>query len=138
MTKPFHRVARFLLLISVTAPVAVPSAAQQVTGELGSPSAVTTIDGKQLPPPDMPFGGEIKRNALQSKPWWPPRVVPPKDAPNILLIMTDDTGFGAASTFGGVIPMPTLDRLAQQGLRYTNMNSTAPLLTQPGRPHLRA
>ncbi len=132
--KRFHRVARWLLLISATAPVAVPSGAQQVTGELGSPSATTTVDGKQLPPPDMPFGGTIERNALQSKPWWPPRVVPPKGAPNILLIMTDDTGFGAASTFGGVIPMPTLDRLAQQGLRYTNMNSTA--LCSPSRAAL--
>jgi hypothetical protein len=57
---------------------------------------------------------------------WPPRVVPPKGAPNILLIMTDDTGFGVSSTFGGVIPSPTLDRIAADGLRYTNFNSTAP------------
>jgi arylsulfatase A-like enzyme len=46
-------------------------------------------------------------------------VVPPKGAPNILLIMTDDTGFGVTSTFGGVIPTPTLDRIAANGLRYT-------------------
>jgi hypothetical protein len=52
--------------------------AQQVTGELGSPSATTTIDGKQLPPPDPKFGGVIKEKATDSKPWWPPRVVPPK------------------------------------------------------------
>jgi arylsulfatase len=58
-------------------------------------------------------------------------VVPPKGAPNVLLIMTDDTGFGASSTFGGVIPTPTLDRLAGIGLRYTNMNSTA--LCSPSR-----
>ena len=44
------------------------------------------------------FGGVIKDDALQSKPWWPPRVVPPQGAPNILLIMTDDVGFGAPST----------------------------------------
>jgi hypothetical protein len=59
-----------------------------------------------------PFGGEINLKAAQSKPWWPPRVVPPKGAPNILLIMTDDVGFGAPSTFGGVIPTPALDRIA--------------------------
>jgi arylsulfatase len=53
------------------------------------------------------------------------RVVPPKDPPNILLIMTDDVGFGAPSTFGGVIPTPTLDRVAANGLRYTNFHSTA-------------
>ena len=66
--------------------------------------------GTQLPPPDPKFGGVIKDDALQSKPWWAPRVVPPKDAPNVLLIMTDDAGFGVPSTFGGVIPTPTMDR----------------------------
>jgi arylsulfatase A-like enzyme len=114
--------------------VATTAMAQQINGEPGSPSATMTLDGKQLPAPDLPFGGKIDRNALQSKSWWPPRVVPPKGAPNIVLIMTDDTGFGAGSTFGGVIPMPTLDKLAQQGLRYTNMNSTA--LCSPSRAAL--
>jgi len=99
--------------------------AQQVTGELGSPSATTTISGKQLPPPDPKFGGVIKEDALQSKAWWAPRVVPPKGAPNILLIMTDDSGFGVPGTFGGVIPTPAMDRLAQSGLRYNNIHSTA-------------
>jgi arylsulfatase A-like enzyme len=53
------------------------------------------------------------------------RVVPPKGAPNILLIMTDDVGFGAPSTFGGVIPTPSLDRIAAMGLRYTAFHTTA-------------
>ncbi len=97
----------------------------QVTGTLGSAGATTTIDGKQLPPPDPKFGGEIKDNALQSKAWWAPRVVPPRGAPNVLLIMTDDVGFGAPSTFGGVIPTPALDRIAKNGLRYTQFHSTA-------------
>ena len=91
----------------------------------GSPAGVAPIDGKQLPPPDPPFGGVIKDNAMQSKPWWAPRVVPPKGAPNVLLIMTDDSGYGVPSTFGGVIPTPALDRIARAGLRYTQMNSTA-------------
>src|SRR5215475_13573877 len=81
-----------------------PAGAQQVTGELGSPSATTTIDGKQLPAPEPKFGGVINEDALHSKPWWAPRIVPPKGAPNILLIITDDAGFGVPSTFGGVIP----------------------------------
>ena len=51
--------------------------------------------------------------------------MPPKGAPNILLIMTDDVGFGAPSTFGGVIPTPALDRIAKAGLRYTQFHSTA-------------
>ena len=99
--------------------------AQQVTGELGSPSATTTIEGNQLPAPQPPFGGEIVNDALQSKPWWAPRIVPPASAPNILLIITDDAGFGVPSTFGGVIPTPTMDRVATMGLRYTNIHSTA-------------
>jgi arylsulfatase len=80
----------------------VSALAQQVTGVLGSPGATTTIDGRQLPPPHPKFGGVIQDRASESKPWWNPRVVPPKGAPNVLLIMTDDQGFGAPSTFGGV------------------------------------
>jgi arylsulfatase len=71
------------------------------------------------------FGGEIKPVEKESKVWWPPTVVPPKGAPNVLLIMTDDVGFGAPSTFGGVIPTPALDRIAQAGLRYTRFHTTA-------------
>ena len=111
------------MLLGTTAPSSV--LAQQITGTPGSPSATTTIDGKQLPPPDPKFGGVIKDGALQSKPWWAPRVVPPKGAPNVLLIITDDAGFGVPSTFGGVIPTPTMDRIANAGLRYNRVFSTA-------------
>jgi len=104
---------------------AVTAQAQQITGEPGSPSATVTPYGQVLPPPAVPFGGEINLNASQSKPWWPPRVAPPKGAPNVLLIMTDDAGFGAPSTFGGMIPTPNMDRIANEGLRYTNFHSTA-------------
>ncbi len=114
-----------LAAASVLALGSVPAFAQQVTGVPGSPGATTTIDGKQLPPPDPKFGGMINEKAADSRPWWPPRVVPPKGAPNVLLIMTDDQGFGAPSTFGGVIPTPAMDRIAAQGLRYTNFHSTA-------------
>ena len=99
--------------------------AQQITGTPGSPDATMTISGKQLPPPDPKFGGVIKDTAPDSKPWWPPTVVPPKGAPNVLLIMTDDQGYGVYSTFGGVIPTPAMDRIAKAGLRYTQFHSTA-------------
>lgn len=99
--------------------------AQEAAGKSGSPSATTTLSGKQLPSPDPKFGGVIKQDALQSKAWWPPRIVPPKKAPNILLIMTDDAGFGVPSTSGGVIPTPTLDRIAKNGLLFNNIHSTA-------------
>jgi hypothetical protein len=90
--------------------------AQELTDKPGSPGATTTLDGKQLPPPDPKFGGVIKEKASESKSWWAPRVVPPKGAPNVLLIMTDDCGFGAPGTFGGVIPTPALDRIARAAL----------------------
>jgi Sulfatase len=99
--------------------------AQHVTGELGSPSATTTISGTQLPPPDPTFGGVITEKASESEAWWAPRVVPPQGAPNVLLIMTDDVGFGAPGTFGGVVPTPALDRFKKNGLRYTNFHSTS-------------
>ena len=99
---------------------------QQGTSEPCAPSATQSIGSeKQLPPEPRPFGGVIKRDARESRPCWAPRIVPPKGAPNVLLIMTDDAGFGVSSTFGGVIPTPALDRIAKNGLRYTNFNSTA-------------
>jgi arylsulfatase A-like enzyme len=114
------------MLAAAVMAVAPSTRAQiQTTGTPGSPGATTTIDGKQLPPPDPKFGGVIKDTATDSKPWWPPTVVPPKGAPNILLIMTDDAGYGVPSTFGGVIPTPALDRIAKAGLRYTQFHSTA-------------
>src|SRR5262245_4605590 len=71
-----------------------------------------------LPAPEPPFGGVIGRKANESTPDFPKAVTAPAGAPNVLLIMTDDTGFGAASTFGGPVPTPTLDRVAKSGLRY--------------------
>jgi len=100
-------------------------AAPEVTGILGNPDATTSISNAQLPPLDPAFGGVIKNDALQSKAWWAPRVAPPNGAPNVLLIITDDAGFGVPSTFGGVIPTPTMDSIANEGLRYNRVFSTA-------------
>src|SRR5436190_7362819 len=125
------KLLRQIALNSVAACVLVAAAtsiqAQQIqtTGTPGAPGATTTIDGKQLPPPDPKFGGVIKQTAVDSKPYWPPTVVPPKGAPNVLLIMTDDQGYGVTSTFGGVIPTPAMDRIAKAGLRYTQFHTTA-------------
>jgi arylsulfatase A-like enzyme len=104
---------------------AAGSSGDTVYGTPGSPSATMSLSGTQLPPPDPKFGGVIKEGALQSTPWWAPRVVPPKGAPNVLLIITDDAGFGVPSTFGGVIPTPAMDRIANEGLRYNRVFSTA-------------
>jgi Sulfatase len=101
-----------------------PALPQQTTGVPGSPEATTTIDGRYLPNPPQPFRGQIDPNAVDSKPYWPAVSCRPK-APNILLIMTDAVGFSAPSTFGGVIPTPALDRIAQIGVRYTAFHTTA-------------
>ena len=124
ISKTLGRAGLVCSLIAITLFATSPGA-QQVTGVLGSPSATTTVSNRQLPAPDPQFGGVIKDGALQSKAWWAPRVVPPKSAPNVLLIITDDAGFGVPSTFGGVIPTPTMDRIANNGLRYNRMFSTA-------------
>ena len=122
------------LLAGALAPVGAIAQPATATPPPGSPAATSTIDGSYIPNPARPFGGTIELNAYQSTPYWPPRTVPPKGAPNVLLVLTDDTGFGASSTFGGVIPTPVLDQLAQDGLRYTNFNSTA--LCSPSRAAL--
>ena len=94
-------------------------------GQPGAPTTTASVNGRTLPANPAAFGGKIERSATQSKPYWPPRIVPPKGAPNVLLVMIDDEGFGAPSTFGGVIPTPTLERVAALGLRYTQFHSTA-------------
>ena len=122
----FSCVSSWAQQATTVAPVTVIGAdSRGTTGTPGSPDATTTIDGRYLPPPPQKFKGKIELNAAQSTPGWPARVVPPKGAPNILLIMTDDVGFAAPSTFGGVIPTPALDRIAANGLRYTNFHSTS-------------
>jgi arylsulfatase A-like enzyme len=87
-----------------------------------------------LPRPEQPFGGRIGLTAQDSVKDFPKEVTAPKGAPNILLILTDDVGFGASSTFGGPIPTATMDRLAKNGLRYTQFHTTA--LSSPTRSAL--
>ncbi len=79
-----------------------------------------------LPRPDFHFPGEVGRTYLDSdKSQFPKPVKAPKGAPNILLILLDDAGFGQFSTFGGGVPSPTMDKLAAEGLRYTRFHTTA-------------
>jgi len=75
--------------------------------------------------PDQAFKGHIGRTARDSTPDFPKEVRAPKGAPNVLLILMDDVGFGASSTFGGPVPTPALDRVAQAGLRYSQFHTTA-------------
>ena len=84
-------------------------------------------DGSVLPYPQKPFEGKLGPTVQQSTPDYQlgADVKAPKGAPNILLIMTDDVGFGASRTFGGPIPTPNLTRLAEHGVKYNEFQTTA-------------
>src|SRR5262245_48355668 len=115
-----------LLVVAVGAfvvPISVPGGGGPA--KPGTPSYTETLQSKALPPAPPKFGGDVKPVVGDSTSWWPPATVPPTGAPNVLLIITDEVGFGAPSTFGGVIPTPTLDRIAKTGLRYTQFHTTA-------------
>jgi arylsulfatase len=81
--------------------------------------------GQVLPPPEAPFTGKIERLAKDSTPSKIPVVKAPAGAPNVLLILIDDCGFGQWGTFGGEVPTPNLDKLAARGLKYTRYHTTA-------------
>ena len=79
-----------------------------------------------LPRPDFHFSGEVGRTYADSDPpQFPQPVKAPKGAPNIVLVLLADAGFGQFSTFGGAVPSPTMDRLAKEGLRYNRFHTTA-------------
>jgi arylsulfatase A-like enzyme len=73
----------------------------------------------------QPYQGTVGRTLAESKEWWPEPVKAPAGAPNVVWILIDDVGYGAAGTFGGLIQTPTFDSLAANGLRYTNFHTAA-------------
>ncbi len=89
----------------------------------------------QSPPPDDPrmagFRGKIAQKYQDSKEDWPQRPQAPADAPSILVILLDDTGYGQLGAYGGLIKTPNIDRLAAGGLTYTHFHTTA--LCSPSR-----
>ena len=85
----------------------------------------TPADGTQLPKPDPGFKGKIGETYKDSTPSYPLPVTAPKGSPNVLLILLDDVGFGMCSTFGGPVPTPNMDKLANNGLKYTRFHTTA-------------
>jgi len=93
-----------------------------VLGAVGAPTA-----GAQdvLPKPEPPFKGTIGQTVKESQADYPKPLEAPAGAPNVLLIILDDVGFGHADTFGGAVATPTLDRLAAGGLRYNQFHTTA-------------
>ena len=77
------------------------------------------------------FQGVIGKTVADSEPWWPAPPTPPKASPNIVMIVLDDTGFAHLGCYGSTIETPNIDRLAENGLRYTNFHTTA--LCSPSR-----
>lgn len=71
------------------------------------------------------YQGKVGRTLAESKEWWPEPITAPKGAPNVVWILLDDVGYGASSSFGGLIQTPTFDSLANNGLRYTNFHTAA-------------
>jgi arylsulfatase len=108
---------RLLGSSSVIAASAVASAALPRPAASETPSV--------LPPPEPPFKGNIERTLKGSTPDFPKGIEAPPGAPNVLLILTDDVGFGASSTFGGPIRTPNFQRVADNGLRYNMYHTTA-------------
>jgi len=81
--------------------------------------------GDKLPLPQPSFKGKIGITYKESQPDFTKPIKAPENAPNILLVLLDDVGFGQTSTFGGLIDTPNLDRLAERGLRYNQFHTTA-------------
>src|ERR1700741_1965270 len=95
--------------------------AQPATPSNGSRNGARNI----LPQPDPPFKGKIGRTVKDSIPDFPKGIEAPQGAPNVLLFLMDDVGFGATSTFGGPVDTPSFQRLADNGLRYNRFHTTA-------------
>ena len=126
MKTKLAKLALTLVLVALTAPI---SLAQSSTPQ-DRPAISTTVPPppatQSLPRPDFHFPGNVGRTYQDSDPPTFPKVVrPPQGAPNVLLILLDDVGFGQFSTFGGGVPSPNVDKLAAHGLRYTRFHTTA-------------
>ena len=94
-------------------------------GLVAGAEAADAIDRTVLPVPEAAFKGEIGMTVKDSKPDFPTSVKAPEGAPNVLIVLLDDVGFGHAGAFGGAVSTPTMDRLSAEGLRYTTFHTTA-------------
>lgn len=106
-------------LVSLLLCLGMQASAQQ------TPVESPPLDRTVLPIPVEPFQGIMAINSKNSKPAWPTPVTAPTGAPNVVLVLMDDVGFGATSPFGGPIPTPTIQKLADNGLRFNRFHTTA-------------
>src|SRR5262245_26118475 len=117
------KVTKIALTFGLAASVTPAFVAQTTRGAEASPPANTP---SVLPRPDFHFPGNVGRTYQDSDPpQFPQPVKAPKGAPNVLIILIDDAGFGQFSTFGGGVPSPTMDKLAAEGLRFNRFHTTA-------------
>ncbi|MGC2403601.1 MAG: arylsulfatase [Acidobacteriaceae bacterium] len=119
--------------LSRLAPGMVTAMSLLVAGCHSQPKAKAAQD-EALPKPDPPFAGVASADPGKARAAFPQEVTAPKDAPNVVLILVDDVGFSATSTFGGAIATPSFDRLAAAGLKYNNFHVNA--LCSPSRAAL--
>jgi arylsulfatase A-like enzyme len=123
------RVGAVLIFALTVTGFSTPPAAWGQAGPPGSDASAPS-----LPMPGAPFRGVIGKTYKDSKSDFPQPVAPPKGAPNILILLVDDLGFAGTSSYGGLIPTPNFDKVAQHGLRYNAMHNTA--LCSPSRAAL--
>ncbi len=119
--RPFSAALGVSLGVSLLALLAIPANAQLAA----APSIVLPTERTVLPIPEPQYLHSTVFDARNATP--PPRfeVKAPAGAPNVLIVLIDDMGFGQSSAFGGPIRMPTVDRLAHEGLRYNEFHTTA-------------
>ena len=111
-------IALALTLLAASSVTAIAQAQTQ-------PTSPPNWDRTKLPLADPPFTGKIGKTYQDSTAAWPQLPAPPAGAPNVVIILLDDVGFGQVSTFGGPVPTPNIDKIAAQGLRYTRFHTTA-------------
>jgi hypothetical protein len=123
-TKLINLALAFVGLAALGSPIVL---AQSDTSQAQTAaSSVPPPPAESLPRPDFHFKGQIGRTFQDSDPpTFPQLLRPPKGAPNVLLILLDDVGFGQFSVTGGGVPSPAMEKLAEQGLLYTRFHTTA-------------
>ncbi len=120
-----NKLCRVAFSLFLTLMLALPTTALAAAQEAAPASQVLSTDRTILPIPEPQYPHSTVLNVRNATP--PPRfeVKAPANAPNVLIVLIDDMGFGQSSAFGGPIKMPTLDRIANSGLRYNEFHTTA-------------
>jgi phosphoglycerol transferase MdoB-like AlkP superfamily enzyme len=128
------RIWKFTLAWVAIVAIALQSAVPQALAVPLDVGQLTLAAATQLPQPDPKFAGKVGNTYKDSVPSYPQPLEAPEGDPNVLLILLDDVGFGMASTFGGPVPTPNLDKLANNGISYTRFPHNGPCAALPAPP----